>query len=254
MPQDLIRGMADLSSTPIGIAQAEHLGARIAHKGGIDSVMAGPLIRTRQLAAAILRHNPRAQMAGVTKGLLPWASGEFEGAPIDVVHGEMAHYIRNPHIPFPGVSPYSGIPGESLDQFWKGRLAPHVYKRYASLRPGEKALDATHYRDIRTVRAHILAGAKPDLSIDKDALIQKDHTEPGSLFKITLGPNPDFQHINLNEDTPLEPGYYMARHGATQWSKENTTGEGLDNLRQNPHGNHILRGLGLGLGRGIRGI
>src|SRR5215831_17261661 len=126
---DLIRRLADVPLSHMGQLQAEHIGARLAHKGGISNLMSTPLLRGRQTSAAILKHNRNALLYGATKGLLPMATGEFEGAPADLVHEQMAHLFKHPDIPAPGISQYSNTPGESVDQFWKGRLAPHIVQR-----------------------------------------------------------------------------------------------------------------------------
>lgn len=212
---DRVRGMVDLPLTENGKKEASDLGAHIQRKGGVDTVSSSPLIRAKQTTLAILKHNPGARSMGTTRGLEPWHYGSLEGEPSALVHDERAHFVRNPHVPIPGVG-QSGVPGESMHTFMR-RFIPHVVHEVRSLKPGERKIGVSHYTNVRALRAWMKAGAKPDLSVDADEMLRKEGAPPASMFKV----EPQNGKLALNEVSPHEdmgPGYFLVRHGATPYN------------------------------------
>ena len=126
--------------------------------------------------------------------------------------------------------------------------------RARGLKPGEKALDVTHYSVIKNLRAWVKNGAPPSGDLNTQELASDAHKDtPGAIYRLSgvlglPGSHPRLDDVDMTEDKPLEPGYYLARHGVTDWSKQNSSAEGLSALRKTPHGMHILANAGQNLG------
>lgn len=216
--EDRARGAANLPLSGLGKLQADHLGARIAAKGGIDTIATSSLDRARETTGAILAHNPNAKLVDVSHGLEPWHQGAIEGMPSEQAKPHIAFYARHPNVKIPGVG-LSGVPGESLNDFL-GRSFGYLHKNVIpAMHPGERRLLLGHHSLIRAIH-----GLRRDGSVDPEAMVGNDNADPSDVFRIqhdgqrVHGLDP----INMDSDEQdfAKPGLFVGRHGATAFNKE----------------------------------
>ena len=217
LQQDRARGMIDAPLSDIGRAQADHLGRRIAAKGGIDTLVSSPMQRARETAAAILKHNPGARMIEVSPGLEPLHQGYLEGKTRGEVEPAMEHFARHPQERIPGIG-LSGVPGESLDSHSR-RVGREIHKHLHELKSGERRLLLAHHSTIRALRGWIKAGGRPDFKSDPHEMATpRDVAEPaGEILRLAKhAGRPAIESNDLESDDPIKPGLNFSRHGATE--------------------------------------
>lgn len=226
-PLDFARGAANVPLSPLGEIEAEHLGARIAAKGGIDTVAASDLDRAKQTAVAVLRHNPGAHLIETAKGLEPWHQGGIEGMPSERARPIISHFAHNPGEKIPGMG-LSGVPGESLNDFL-GRFFGYLHRTaIPTMHPGERRLLLAHHSAIRALRG-LLKHGKSTGGIDPEAMAAHDNADPASVFRIEHNGQSvtGLKPIDLNSDAPdfARQGLFIGRHGATPLNKESAEPE-----------------------------
>jgi len=219
MTTERIRGSSDIPLAKKGVEQARAMGKATA--GQVDKIHMSALSRAIHTGAAIKASNPDAE-TNITKDLHPWRLGNMEGKPVDEALPRMQHLIADhpDEVAAPGRGPASTEDGESFNSF-KNRFLGHIVNQLKNHEPGTKEVNVTHYRGIHTTEAWLRNGAKPDLSIDKDYMMQKGDSKPGELFYI----NPRTKHLEKVDDAK-KPGVYLARHGETAWNGGTEGGSG----------------------------
>jgi broad specificity phosphatase PhoE len=222
--------MVDLPLTPQGHAQADHLGRRIAAKGGVHTISTSPMQRARDTTAAIMRHNPGARLDDVTEGLDPWHQGALEGRPVDEIRPALEHYAAHPDEKIPGVG-VSGVEGESVNDHAK-RVGKQVRKMLHKLRPGERHLVVAHHSTIRALRGWVKGGGKSPEKIDPSEMASKHDTAPpaGEILRLVRKRDgkPGLESNPLDSPEPIKPGLNFVRHGQTPWNS------GVSALRKGP--------------------
>jgi len=214
-PQDRVRGQMDIPLSPQGEAESDHLGRRIAAKGGIDSIVASPMTRAQQTVAAVLKHNPQAKFLGSAQQALPWNQGVVTGQPISQAQPIIQQAADHPETPIPG--------GESVDQV-DNRSGQFVHQQLHSLKPGERRLVLAHHSQMRYLHGWEKKGFPPDMSADpKEMATRADKAKPaGSLIRLAKGKDgkPMLHENPIDSDEPIHAGLNFARHGATELNKE----------------------------------
>ncbi len=183
-------------------------------EGVWDVIYHSDLGRTTRTAKCVQKFSPEAQLIATPK-LRPMHLGALESREVTTERVKaMNKCLREtPNKPLPGVSPKSGEPGESLNQF-KTRVLKFVKKVEDELDPTEHTLLVTHYRDIQLIRSYLAMAEPPDLGIDVDMLLKKGTQKPGDLFWFDL----DKRRLDQAEHAK-EPGLYVMRHGETAANK-----------------------------------
>lgn len=205
-PTRRVTGSADIPLNAKGVEQAHEMAAKTK---GATRVYSSPMKRAMETAK--LAH-PGAQP---DSSLAPWALGQHEGKPSEQERPAINLRIRSRPDSPTGVSPFSGKKGESFNQA-RLRILRGVRHKLRTIKPGEKVIDFTHGRNIRLTAAWIKNGAPDDLTIDKSAMLDDGlSVKTGELFHITLKP-PKMVEVPKAD----KPGYYQARHGATDWNQE----------------------------------
>lgn len=205
----------DVPLSPVGDAEADHLGRRIAAKGGVDSIVSSPMTRAQQTVAAILKHNPQAKYLGSAQDAMPWDQGVVTGQPITHAQPIIKHAADHPNTPIPG--------GESVNQV-DHRSGHFVHQQLHSLRPGERRLVLAHHSQMRYLHGWSKRGFPHDMSAAPEEMATRaDKAKPaGSLVRLAKDKHgKPFLHENpIDSDEPIKPGLSFARHGATELNKE----------------------------------
>jgi broad specificity phosphatase PhoE len=100
--------------------------------------------------------------------LAPQSLGSIESRPTSEVKSTLDTLrTTKTDVPPPGVSPISGMPGETTDSY-RRRILPEIAKLMVETSNTPTLLDivAAHSSDIRLVRAWVEAGYKPSLALD----------------------------------------------------------------------------------------
>jgi broad specificity phosphatase PhoE len=213
-PQDRARGMLDVALSPQGQAEADHLGRRIAAKGGVHTIVSSPMRRALETAAAIQRHNPQARLS-VNPMLEPLHQAGLEGQTHDVVQPAMQHFAQHPEERIPGAGP-SGIPGESLSEHAR-RVLQATHHELKTLHPGEKKLILLHHSGIRAVRGSLKHGLHH--SDPSEMASEHDVAKPaGEILRLGKARDgkPNLESNPIESDQPIGTGLNFVRHGATQ--------------------------------------
>jgi broad specificity phosphatase PhoE len=232
--EDIIRGSVNIPLSPAGEQQAHELAARVAAKGGFDSVMASDLTRARQTGELI------AKASGVplqtTDSLHPMYLGSMEGQPTSKVLAKINDFMLNhPDEPVPGRSDNSTKDGESFNSF-ADRLTGFMQGELNNWQanPTAKAAYVTHFRDLRAIESWIANNGRID---PKDLTERGTGNEPGSVHRIyTENGQWKIQPVNMNSDAPFQPGVYVIRHGVTAFNGENPATPGTQVAA--PEGRH----------------
>lgn len=205
-PMRRVTGSTDIPLNAQGQAQAKELGSMAKHATRVHT---SPMKRAIETARAI-HPEPRVEQA-----LAPWKLGGHEGKLSEDERPAINLRIeKRPDSPT-GKSSFSGEKGESFNQF-RLRVLRAVRHKLRTIKAGEKVIDVTHGRDIRLVDAWLKNGAPDDLTIDKKSMLDDGASvETGHLFRV----DPKAKGLQPVK-TDKEPGYYMARHGATDWNTE----------------------------------
>jgi broad specificity phosphatase PhoE len=220
---ELVRGSSHIPLDERGQAHVDHLGERLALKGGLDHLAWSDTLRTQQTADAILDHSPKTQVIGPTPDMQSWAKGDLEGA---VNTPDIRNYSDqlakdHPDHEIGGMGPMSTRPGESFNQV-KGRVLNYVKSLVDEFEkdPSQKIGVVTHFTPIKVVESWVKKGMPDDLSIDSDAYA-RERSAPAGVYK--LAPNEQgawkLRKVNIDNDQQLQPGIYFIRHGETAWNR-----------------------------------
>lgn len=206
-----LRGTADIPLSREGKAQLAAEAADIGQRGGFDVILSSPLYRARQTAKAFLNASgPNARMA-ILPGLLPQRQGELEGRPKAENQALLDEYqAKRPDEPLPGVSPYTGKPGQSFNSirttFLRDGLIPGM--QMAKDNPDLRVLALTHSSNIKIAHGWDLAGRPQDLSVAPSGLHEQSEV-PGGILRV------DERGFSPLAQGPIQPGFYLGRHGQT---------------------------------------
>ena len=203
------RGSADVPLNAKGFALAARAAKETA--GQFTKIYSSPLKRAMRTAEIVGYANPQAGAPQPTEALTPWYLGAQEGKEVTPERVQMMkdHITKTPDLPMEGRASISTQPGQSFNDF-KRPVLQHIQEQLVSTQPGEKILNVSHYRDIRLLRAWLVAGAKPDGSISNKEMLQRGTDNPGDLFHL----NP--KNLSLTKvHGAEEPGIYFLRHGDT---------------------------------------
>lgn len=125
-------GGVDLPLAPIGVAQAEALAEEIRRRGGVDAIVASPLLRTRQTAAIV----GQATGAPVSThdGLAECSFGEWDGCTFAQVHDrwpeQLQAWLSSTDIAPPGGESFAAC-RDRVDAARREILATHPGRRIA---------------------------------------------------------------------------------------------------------------------------
>lgn len=221
-PEDRVRGRMDVPLSATGEAEADHLGRRIAEKGGIDSIVASPMTRAQQTVAAVQKHNPQAKFLGSSPQAMPWDQGIVTGQPISQAQPVIQQAADHPGTPIPG--------GESVDQV-DHRSGAFVKQQLHSLHHGERRLVLAHHSQMRFLHGWAKKGFPADMSADPHEMATRaDKAKPaGSLLRLAKDKHgkPMLHENAIDSADPIRPGLNFARHGATEFNKESMGGSRL---------------------------
>ena len=220
---ELIRGSANMPLDDRGMQTVDHLGERLAAKGGLDSLYSSDTIRTQQTAHAIMRHDPYVQLQDVTPHMQSWGSGSLEGAiHTPEITDWKAQLVRDfPDHQIGGMGVQSTRPGESFNDF-KGRVLPYVKNLVEQFEsdPTQKIGVVTHYSPIRAIEGWLKSGMPDDFSLNPNDYL-RERTQPAGVYK--MAPNDQgvwkMKKVNIDNNQQLTPGIYLIRHGETAWNK-----------------------------------
>ena len=202
------RGSWNVPLTEKGVADAIKVGK--ATEGVWDTIYHSNLGRTTRTAKCVQQFSPDAQLISTPK-LRPMHLGWIESREVTTQRiKDMNKTIReSPNKPLPGISPKSGEPGESLNQF-KKRVLTFVKKVESQMDSREHVLLVTHYRDIQLIKSFLEVGEPDDLGIDVEMLLKHGSQKPGDLFWFDLKKR-ELDHVEHAD----EKGLYIMRHGET---------------------------------------
>jgi broad specificity phosphatase PhoE len=211
--EDRIRGSADLPLTRDGREKAAEMGRALAVHGGFDRIAASPKKRTVETARLMSPH----AFVKLDPDLEDMNYGHFEGQKSKDAIPHINHFIAHrPHEPLPGISKFSGKPGESFHAY-KARLLPAIHKimKLAGKHPDEKIALMLNRRSIKTLQSWMKSGQKPDLSTDPkmDTEFSAGDVPNGSIWKMDGG-----GMTEVKDPGNMGPGLYVMRHQATHWN------------------------------------
>jgi broad specificity phosphatase PhoE len=221
------RGTSEVPILPEGLEKAHRLGMALAQRGGLDRIMTSDLGRTQQ-TAKILSHYTHAPITYSGDGLHPWHLGAMEGQEVTPERLDlMKHLIQDaPDTPFPGLSPSSGVEGESFNSF-KNRTLNFLKEAMAQhrARPDERTGLVTHGRVLTLLDSWMRKGMDPDGAIDTEHMTQPPE-EPGHIKRFSIDPyvGPMMSDVDDKRGhTPLLGGLYIIRHEKTPWNSNRGT-------------------------------
>ena len=217
MDNSRIRGHTDLPLTPDAVSDTTDLSNQIHTSGGLDALLTGTLSRNTHTADLISQGVIPIHTTPDLNGL-PY--GALEGMPTSRAKDIISTYLNDhPDIPLPGVSAYSGVPGQSMNQF-KNRVLPIVKgtMAYADANPDKKVGLVVNRQTIRTVERWLNNGAPPDLSLSDQH--QADYGS--NLYHIKDG-----KLVEPGQQDTMAPGVYLIPHGVTAWNKPSGKSGGL---------------------------
>jgi len=140
-----------------------------------------------------------------------WARGEDEGKPVDQVADKVSSLMLNPDSKPEGVSPISGEPGQSFNQF-KLPTLQNFDQVEKNLPPQGRALVVLTGGGLQIVDAWKKAGSPSDFQFDHAEMAKKPYwSATGQLFKST-----DKGLQKVSDDA--EPGVYLTEHAATSFN------------------------------------
>jgi broad specificity phosphatase PhoE len=207
---ELFRGSWNVCLDETGVEDALKLGR--ATKNQWYKIYHSDLSRTTRTAKCIEKYNPDAELISTTK-LRPMHLGELESKEVTPERVKFMKDLcrKHPDRKFPGLSPKSGEPGESFNDF-KKRVLNFVIKVESSIKSWEKVLLVSHYRNINLLRSWIDVGEPGDLSVNIDMFNRKGPQEPGSMYWL----NPDHRKLFISDNADeSKSGLWVARHGTT---------------------------------------
>jgi broad specificity phosphatase PhoE len=211
LEKGLTRGSTDMPLNGRGDAQTKLLGRQLANQ--FDIIIPGSRLRAQQTAANLAESNPMSKLADPNPALDSWRRGKFEGGDPEVAKKYSDSLVLHaPDTPHPGVSQFSGAPGESFNQF-AGRVVPFIdsiVKLQKETLPEKTIGLVTHYNPIHLYDSHLRA----DNWMDFEHFIGEER-EPGYIYKVEDG---GLRKIDPSGAPTLDPGVYLIRHGETDWS------------------------------------
>jgi broad specificity phosphatase PhoE len=175
---DRIRGHINIPLNDEGREDAKKAGEKLINKKVIvDEFFSSDLDRTRETAKII--HDTIKSSAPIiySDALRPWNLGIYEGQVTDDVIDDLNLMVKKPNI----------VPtnGESFNQFKDKFLTQLIKIINISLKNNSTIVIISHFRNLKTADSWIEAGAKPDLSFNKEVMIN-DKFKPGELFILPL--------------------------------------------------------------------
>lgn len=215
-------------SDDVGQSQQQQTAERLARGGGVDKIIAGPSVRTQQMADAIAKNNPKPVPIRNEPGIESWPQGNLEGKPKSETSGVIRDLIRkNPRRIIPGQGAMSDTPGQSFDQ-WRLSTLPAlrgVMQEFAEgIRkdPQHKIAVPAHSGVVRLAHAWLKNGAPDDFSINPEAMDEKGEN-PGGVDRMFPNKNGEWEISDTDKENPLKdgPGIYLVRHAVTPQNKEN---------------------------------
>jgi len=203
-----VTGSVDVPLTDRGREQGHELKRRV----GDIAVFTAPNARSRETGAII---SPGAQSVDWLK---PWALGAFEGRELDEARAAINRLITDTPDKSPGVSKYSGKPGDTFNEVSR-RLVGGVVAQRNDMSPGARVLNITSGRALHIIHAAAVTGFK-GISVDE---LQKRHfSKPGDLFLLTS----DYGLVKISANAiGRNRGQYFAQHGETSWNEGKAASE-----------------------------
>lgn len=230
-----ITGSADIPLTPAGRAQAADLAKKAVVPFNI--VVHSPSQRSTETAAAFL--GPKM----VRQSLNGWGRGASEGQPVDAVKDLMSQLILNPDQVPAGVSPISGLPGQSWNQMSKP-MFKDVFGILRSAMPKERILIITSGGNLQAIDEWGKASYPASGEFDHTAMAAKPYwSVTGKLFKL------DSDGLTEVADNRA-PGIYLAEHGSTNFNAPGEKGTAKVVTPQVPTGVAGATSLGVPSSRG----
>jgi broad specificity phosphatase PhoE len=225
-----VRGSSDVPLNKEGLSKADRLAGQFTAKGGLDAILTSPLQRARNTGVAIAKATGAPLQ--VTHALMPWKLGMFEGEPVE----DVKHFIaklanEHPEQSAPGRGPSSTDNGESFNSFKQrfiGQFLAPLMEAHAQ-DPRSKVAAVSHLRDVLAAKSWIENGARKDLQFDHHDVNYEQKTDkediPGSVFHIhPEGDKWKFDHVKMEDPSPLGAGIYLIRHGKTDWNTNDIGG------------------------------
>ena len=200
-----VTGSADIPLSDAGVQQIKQLAA--AQPKPFDYVISGSDQRFVDTASAFSDNVAR------EPALNGWARGADEGKPAADVNEDHTQLILNPDRRAPGVSPISGKPGQTRNEFEKP-LISEVRNTLDNLAPDERALMVTSGGGLQFIDAWGAAGSPGTLAqSDRKEMAKRPYwSQTGQLF--LFDPKSGLTKVKDNS----KPGLYFIEHGATQFN------------------------------------
>ena len=200
-----VTGSADIPLSDAGVQQIKQLAA--AQPKPFDYVISGSDQRFVDTASAFSDNVAR------EPALNGWARGADEGKPAADVNEDHTQLILNPDRRAPGVSPISGKPGQTRNEFEKP-LISEVRNTLDNLAPDERALMVTSGGGLQFIDAWGAAGSPGTLAqSDREEMAKRPYwSQTGQLF--LFDPKSGLTKVKDNS----KPGLYFIEHGATQFN------------------------------------
>jgi|HubBroStandDraft_1064217.scaffolds.fasta_scaffold00148_51 broad specificity phosphatase PhoE len=227
-----IRGSADIPLSQAGLQQVSEEAAGFAQRAGSRPVTIGAdsTQRTQQTAQAYLSKMPEAQVLPPNPAWDSRARGSFEGGDVDVAkkYNQAMLEAGKFNVPDPGVSSYSGKPGESWQQHFQ-RIIPattDLMQRFWQ-DPEAVNIQVTHFTPIQLVKAWL----KGEGMVDPQELLRPE-MDTGAVWRLapkegaregsTAAADWQLTRVDPTAKGKLQGGVYLVRHGETSW---NSSGE-----------------------------
>lgn len=200
------RGSADILPSKAGLSDVESLARQVAECGGFDLIYHDNQWRTLLTALVYHAEMPKTLLVNVGAAGQSQALGELEGA--DVTPETIAlvqHYTENPDVRPPGMSRYSGRPGQPFGE-WARQWLGVVGELTRQAEMGKRVAIVTHNRNIHAM----------------DSLGSNGLPDPAKMNH--AGPGPNTIHYSAGgrllewKGEWIRPGVYYVRHAETEWN------------------------------------
>jgi broad specificity phosphatase PhoE len=221
---DVNRGSSDQQPlSPPGKQEVQELGAKLAAKGGLDSLRTSATERGNETAASIKQAQPALPVTQDKAAEQSWAQGALEGQPMASVRDQIRDLIRNnPSVKIPGQGALASQPGESFDDFRTRALsAVRGDMQELAQDPSKKLGRTTHTQVVKLMRGWLANGTPDDLSVKPEHMEDKAEA-PGQVVRLYPNENGkwNLEDVNLEDQKQLDGGLYYIRHGMTPWNRE----------------------------------
>lgn len=224
----LVRGSANIPLSKAGQQQVLMEAQGFAQRAGSRpvTISADSTQRTQQTGQAYLKMIPEAKVLPPNPAWDSRARGLFEGGDPEPAKKFTQGILESGqfNVPDPGISKYSGKPGESWQQHFQ-RVIPATVDLMQRFWQDPEAINmqVTHFTPIQLVKAWL----KGEGMVDPKELL-KPETDTGAIWRLapkesaqpgsTAAADWTLARVDPQAKSKLQGGVYLVRHGETDWN------------------------------------